>query len=96
MITFDKDDMRHGNHITTIFTGAMIKGRKYSQQINYFNVLPTVEDMCNLPRAGNAASAKAITGCGFIHAFTREFGLPPREWRKKKKESDNDDLSEEY
>ena len=35
------------------------------------------------------------TVAGFIHAFRREFGLTPREWRKKKKESDKDDFSGE-
>jgi AraC-like DNA-binding protein len=35
------------------------------------------------------------TVAGFIHAFRREFGLTPREWRKKEKESDKDDFAEE-
>lgn len=41
----------------------------------------------------------ALTGydtvAGFIHAFRREFGITPREWRKKEKESGKDDAGEE-
>jgi len=63
ILTFDEDDMRHGNHIVTIFTGAMIKSGHYSQKINHFNLLRTIEDMYNLPHAGYAASVKPIYNC---------------------------------
>jgi hypothetical protein len=63
ILTFDEDDMRHGNHIVTIFTGAMIKSGHYSQKINHFNLLRTIEDMYNLPHAGYAASVKPIHNC---------------------------------
>ncbi len=35
------------------------------------------------------------TVAGFIHAFRREFGLTPREWRKMERESDNNETGEE-
>lgn len=34
------------------------------------------------------------TVAGFIHAFRREFGITPREWRKKKKEAYNNEVDE--
>lgn len=35
------------------------------------------------------------TVAGFIHAFRREFGLTPREWRKKEREADSNETDEE-
>ncbi len=63
ILTFDEDDMRHGNHIVTIFTGAMIKSGEYTEQINHFNILRTIEDMYGLPYAGYAATVKPIADC---------------------------------
>jgi hypothetical protein len=63
ILTFDEDDMRHGNHIVTIFIGPMIKRGEYSEQINHFNVLRTIEEMYRLSYAGYAASVKPIIDC---------------------------------
>jgi hypothetical protein len=62
ILTFDEDDDKHDNHIVTIFCGEMINGGQYSNQINHYNVLRTIEDMYGLPYAGNAANATTITG----------------------------------
>ena len=37
-----------------------------------------------------ASLAGYDTVAGFIHAFRREFGLTPREWRKQQQEEDNE------
>jgi hypothetical protein len=63
ILTFDEDDRKYNNHIVTIFFGSMVKNGQYSNQINHYNVLSTIEDMYGLPYAGNASSVKAITNC---------------------------------
>jgi hypothetical protein len=61
VLTFDEDDSSQNNQITTLFLGPMVKGGTYSETINHFNVLRTLEDMFNLPHAGNSATATPIT-----------------------------------
>lgn len=63
IITFDEDNTKHGNHITTLFTGEQVKGGKYDERINHFDVLKTLEDMYNLPYAGASKNAKTIKDC---------------------------------
>jgi hypothetical protein len=61
ILTFDEDNNSQGNRIATIFTGAMVAGGQYSNHIDHFNILRTIEDMYGLPYAGNASST--ITNC---------------------------------
>ena len=61
ILTFDEDDDYSGNHITTFFTGQMVKAGQYSEQINQLNVLRTIEDMYGLPHADSAAYVNPIT-----------------------------------
>src|SRR6266498_5233602 len=63
ILTFDEDDGSHNNHIVTIFAGPMVAGGKYSEHIDHFDVLRTIEDMYGLPYAGKASSATTITDC---------------------------------
>ncbi len=63
ILTFDEDNYGNGNQIVTLFTGMMVKGGTYSDTINHFSVLRTIEDMYGLPWAGNASCAETITGC---------------------------------
>jgi hypothetical protein len=63
ILTFDEDDNYHGNHIVTIFTGAMVKSGQYSEQINHFNLLRTIEEMYHLHYTGYAATVKPIATC---------------------------------
>ncbi|MEP6512633.1 MAG: alkaline phosphatase family protein [Parafilimonas sp.] len=63
ILTFDEDDSRHANHITTIFTGEHVKAGGYLNKINHYNILRTIEDAYQLPYAGNAATATPITYC---------------------------------
>jgi acid phosphatase len=51
------------NTIPTIFYGPMVKPGRYTERIDHFNTLRTLEDMYGLARTGRAASVAAITDC---------------------------------
>ena len=61
ILTFDEDDSTAGNHVLTLFVGPMVKPGKYTQTINHYNVLRTLEQMYKLPYLGKAATATPIT-----------------------------------
>ena len=61
ILTFDEDDSSSGNHILTLFAGPMVKPGMYTQSINHYNVLRTIEQMYKLPYLGKAATATPIT-----------------------------------
>lgn len=63
IITFDEDDYVSNDQIVTIFTGQMVMGGEYSEFINHYSVLRTIEDMHGLPYACNAATATTISEC---------------------------------
>jgi hypothetical protein len=61
IVTWDENDTSSGNHIPTIFVGQMVKAGSYSEAINHYNVLRTIEDMYGLTYAGASATATPIT-----------------------------------
>src|SRR4029079_15682945 len=61
IFTFDEDDSAHANRIATIFVGPMVSAGQYSETINHYNILRTIEDMYGLPYIANAATASPIT-----------------------------------
>jgi len=61
IVTFDEDDFSTANHIPIVFYGAHVKQGSYSETINHYNVLRTIEDMYGLAALANAASAAPIT-----------------------------------
>jgi len=61
IITWDENDGTAGNQIPTILAGNVTPGQ-YSQDINHYNVLRTIEDIFGVKALGNAASATAIQG----------------------------------
>ena len=61
IVTFDEDDTRSGNHITTVFAGPMVKPGSYSEHITHYGVLHTVETLYGLPCLAAACAAPAIT-----------------------------------
>lgn len=63
ILTFDEDDNSENNRIVTIFTGPMVLAGQYSDTINHYNILRTIEDIYGLPYACNAATAAPITNC---------------------------------
>ena len=60
IVTFDEDDDSGRNQIPTVIYGAHVRPGQYSEQINHYNVLSTVEQMYGLPKTGNAANAAPI------------------------------------
>lgn len=61
IVTWDEDDNSASNQVATIFVGPMVKQGQFSETINHFNVLRTLEDMYGLTHAGSAASATPIS-----------------------------------
>ena len=61
IMTFDEDDSSQSNRIATIFVGPMVVPGQYSESINHFNLLRTLEDMYNLPYAGVSGNYQPIT-----------------------------------
>jgi len=61
IMTFDEDDSSQSNRIATIFVGPMVVSGQYSESINHFNLLRTLEDMYNLPYAGVSGNYQPIT-----------------------------------
>jgi len=60
--TFDEDNFTSVNQIYTSLVGAGVTAGDYSQNINHYNVLRTLEDRYGLSALGNAANKSAITG----------------------------------
>lgn len=61
IVTFDEDDYQKVNHIPTFFVGAQVKPGLYSEKINHFNVLMTINAMFDLP-AEYLTDSNIITG----------------------------------
>jgi len=61
IVTWDEDDSTSGNQIPTIFVGPMVKQGQFTETINHFNVLRTLEDSYGLTHAGSAATATSIS-----------------------------------
>ncbi len=63
IFTFDEDNDLNGNHIPTFFIGEMVKGGNYSEKINHYNLLRTIEDFYKLPYARESKNAETIKNC---------------------------------
>jgi acid phosphatase len=61
IVTWDEDDGSTMNQIPTFFVGPMVKAGQYSESINHYSVLHTLEAMYGLPYAGKSANVSAIT-----------------------------------
>jgi phosphatidylinositol-3-phosphatase len=61
IVTWDEDDYSESNQIPTIFVGAGVKTGHYSEQINHYNVLATLEQMYGLSPVGNSSGAATIS-----------------------------------
>jgi hypothetical protein len=60
IVTWDQDDTSSNNQIPTLFVGPMVRPGSYSEPIDHYDVLRTLQDMFNLSSLGNSASATAI------------------------------------
>jgi phospholipase C len=61
IVTWDEDDGTTANQIPTLFVGQMVKPGQYSESINHYSVLRTLEAMYGLPYAGASANVSAIS-----------------------------------
>jgi len=61
IVTWDEDDSSSNNQIPTIFVGPMVKAGQYSESINHYNILRTLEAIYGLPFANNSANVATIT-----------------------------------
>jgi hypothetical protein len=64
-ITFDEgtSNRQGGGHISTIVAGSTVaSGVQSAQPVTHYSVLRTIEDAWGLPRLGESANAKPITG----------------------------------
>ena len=61
ILTWDEDDFRRANHIPTLFVGPMVKPGKYSEYIDHYNVLRTIQALYRLPPLEKSESALPIT-----------------------------------
>jgi hypothetical protein len=61
IVTWDEDDFTATNHIPTLFVGPMVRAGAYSETINHYRLLRTLEDMYGLPAIGASGGAAPIT-----------------------------------
>jgi acid phosphatase len=60
IIDWDEDDGGLTNHIPTIFVGPMVRPGRYSERIDHYSVLRTIEDMYGLSHLGYSAAAPLV------------------------------------
>ncbi|WP_258588696.1 alkaline phosphatase family protein [Mesorhizobium sp. AR02] len=60
IVTFDEDDYHTENHIFTIFYGAGIEPGRYSEKIDHYSVLRTIEDIESIPPLGTSVIRRVI------------------------------------
>ncbi len=61
VLTWDEDDHSQANQIPTLFVGALVIPGNYSEAIDHFRVLATLETMYGLTLTGSAAGKTEIT-----------------------------------
>jgi len=61
VLTWDEDDHSQSNQIPTLFVGALVIPGNYSESIDHFRVLATLETMYGLELTGSAADRSAVT-----------------------------------
>jgi hypothetical protein len=60
VLTFDEDDYSAKNRIPTIITGQHVIAGSYSQTINHYHILRTIETAYGLAPVGKTATATPI------------------------------------
>ncbi len=60
VLTWDEADNSTGNQVTTILTGASVTPGRYSEPVNHYRVLRTIESAFGLPPLGHAADTQPI------------------------------------
>ena len=60
VVTFDEDDYHTENHIFTVFYGSGIESGRYSERIDHYSVLRTIEDIESIPPLGTSVIRRVI------------------------------------
>ena len=60
IVTWDEDDSTENNQIPTIFVGQGVTAGHYSETVNHYNILATIEKMYGLAAVGSSSSASPI------------------------------------
>jgi acid phosphatase len=63
IVTWDEDDGSESNQIPTLFVGPMVRPGQYSEIVNHYRVLRTLEDMYGLAPLANSSAVAAIADC---------------------------------
>ena len=62
-VVFDEDDEAHGNQVTALALGPLVRpGSHTPQRLDHYALLRTIEDGLGLPLLGQSASARPING----------------------------------
>lgn len=61
IVTFDEDEGTNDNRIPTIIVGQPVTPGTYSEHIDHYTMLRTLEDMYGLPALGTAADRDPVT-----------------------------------
>ena len=61
IVQWDEDDYTENNQIPTIIVGQSVVPGKYTETINHYNLLATIEQMYGLTKIGSSKTATPIT-----------------------------------
>jgi acid phosphatase len=61
IVTWDEDDYTENNQIPTIVVGQPVKPGQYTENVNHYNLLATLEQIYGVNAVGNSSGAAAIT-----------------------------------
>jgi phosphatidylinositol-3-phosphatase len=60
IVTWDEDDQSQNNKVPLFITGPMIRNEVFSNKVNHFNLLRTIEDIYGLSHAGQSQKVDPI------------------------------------
>jgi acid phosphatase len=61
LVTFDEDNGSAGNQIATFFVGQRVEQGSYSEHVDHYTILRTLEEMYGLPALGTAGRRSPLT-----------------------------------
>jgi phosphatidylinositol-3-phosphatase len=61
IVTWDEDDYTENNQVPTIIVGQSVKPGQYTENIDHYNLLATLEQIYGLSHVGSSSGAAVIT-----------------------------------
>jgi acid phosphatase len=61
IVTWDEDDYTENNQVPTILVGQPVKPGNYSENVNHYNLLATLEQIYGVNEVGNSSGAATIS-----------------------------------